>query len=344
MMRTRSFITGMILLAGIFIFISGEALAFSDEPCTGWNYNCGACTECVQPEVGMIVTDPATQWTIKLDSVSELPDGNYDFLYKVTSTPTSNTASGLNFVAMLIPDCCVSPPVNIDIGASYPFKESFAPGVGESTLYFGRYVMNGYVVKGTSDSTVDWHLISNTNRLTMSTMIIKLKKDALTFKIAVPGCPAVPAGTEPLVGSRSFSECSNFGQDTIEPFVIDGEELPANADDISFYVIRNTDRDGCVSRIWRCIGLECDGCSTTGGCATYDPVAKYGCEEIDQEDLPWNVVTQTAFIRTCPDENISVEQGSPYYLYTVNSGGYTYQSCLDLGTYRWVPLRPYCIK
>ena len=334
MLRNRCLIFGAVMFTGIFLFIAGEALAFSDEPCTGLNYSCDDCGGCDQPQVGMIVEDQATQWSIKLHSVTDLENGYYDFWYKVGNDSTFSSASGLNFVAMLIPDCCVSPKVLIDLDESDPFKEVNDPGVGENTLYFGQYVLNGFVVKGTSDSTVNWHLIANTNKLTMSTMIIKLKKGAIPFKMPVPGCPTVPLPTEPLLGSRTFSECSNFGQDTIEPFVIDGEELPATADDVSFYVIRSDDRDGCVSRIWRCIGQDCAGCTTTEGCSSSS-----ACEEIlDPAAFPPNVVTQTSFLRTCPDENISVTQGSPYYLYTVNSGGYSFVSCLDLGTWTWTTL------
>lgn len=332
MQRKRSFIIGAVVFAAIVVLISGEAVAFSDEPCSQSNYE-----YCSEPAM----TASTNGWTITLNSITpNATDGQYNWNYTITDPGGGFTGS--NFVGFLLPDCCRTddPDTRIVIGQtqSDPDLTCFGVSEGEPTINFGRYNNQAFVCKGTPDNTGNWTIVANTPYKTRSTIIIKSGKKVLEFEMAVPGCPPAPAPTEPLIGSRSFSECSNFGQDTIEPFVIDGVELFATADDISFYVIRNTDRDGCVSKIWRCIGLECNGCSTTGGCPEYDPNNNYGCEEVDVADLPQNVVTQTAFIRTCPDENITVEQGSPFYLYTVNSGGYTYQSCLDLGSYRWVAL------
>lgn len=223
-----------ILLGVFFIFSPSQVAAFSDEPCTGLNYSCSDCLKCEQPQIGMIKTDSATQWTIKLESVTGItdditgePTGYYDFLYKVTSTPTSNSASGLNFVAMLIPDCCVTPKILIDIGLSEPFKEVFDPGEGENTLYFGRYVMNGFVVKGTSDSTVNWHLIANTNKLTMSTIIIKLKKGAIPFEMPVPGCtPPPPEKPDGAYISSTTYVCTNIDTKSEWPLSMSYVRLP----------------------------------------------------------------------------------------------------------------------
>ena len=227
MKKNHAQILTAILLCVFFIFTASQVAAFSDEPCTGLNYSCDDCNDCVKPLVGMTVTDPETQWTIKLDSVTDLLDGNYDFLYKVTSTPASNSASGLNFVAMLIPDCCVIPKVEIDLDASDPFSQYFAPGIGENTLYFGQYVLSGFVIKGTSDSSVDWHLIANTNKLTMSTMIIKLKKGAITFKMPVPGC--TPPPTEKPIGASISSTtyiCTNVDTHPLYPISMEYQRDP----------------------------------------------------------------------------------------------------------------------
>lgn len=233
MKKNHVLILTSILLGVFFIFSPSQVAAFSDEPCTGLNYSSDESTDCIKPFVGMTVTDPATQWTIKLDSVTGIltpsgePTGYYDFLYKVTNTPTSNTASGLNFVAMLIPDCCVTPKILIDINLSDPFKEVLDPGVGENTLYFGRYVMNGFVVKGTSDSTIDWHLIANTNKLTMSTVIIKLKKGAIPFEIPVPGCtPPPPEKPDGAYISSTTYVCINIDTKSEFPLSMSYVRLP----------------------------------------------------------------------------------------------------------------------
>ena len=50
-MRTKFLIFGVVMLAGILFFITGEALAFSDEPCSRLNYD---DTHACEPQVGMM--------------------------------------------------------------------------------------------------------------------------------------------------------------------------------------------------------------------------------------------------------------------------------------------------
>lgn len=331
----------MVTIAVIVFFVAGDALAFSDEPCSQYNYQ-------YYKEPAMSASNSG--WSITLDDEilpilddDDKPTGNYEWTYTITD-PSGNF-TGANFVAFLIPDCYEPkdtsvPSYKIELHGtqSEPDLTCFDVSEGEPTIYFGRYNNQGFVCKGTPDNSGTWKIIANTSYKTKSTIIIKVGKDVLEFEMAVPGCPLAAPPEEPVLGSRTFSECSNFGQDTIEPFVIvddehpDGITLPADADDVSFYVIRTDDRDGCVSRIWKCIGHDCAGC-TTAGCSP-----ESGCVEVFAGDLPPNVVTQTSFIRTCPDENISVTHGSPFYLYSINSGGVTFESCLDLADYSWTSL------
>ena len=323
--------------AMIALFASGQALAFSNEPCSQANYN-----YCNEPP--MKATNAT--WSIILDRIEpSLTPGQYEWWYHISSG--SGDFTGSNFVGYLLPDCCRSATpderIVIDQTASDPDMSCFGVSIGEPTIYFGRYNNQAFVCKGTPDATGKWKIVANTQYKTTSTIIIKSGKDVIQFEMAVPGCPLSPPPTEPLIGSRSYSECSNFGQNTIEPFVELDENgnpvtLPATADDISFYVIRNDDRDGCVSRLWKCIGHDCPDCTTTDGCPTDG-----SCIEVPFDALPPNAVVYTSFNKTCPDENINVSSGSPYYLYSVNSGGVTYNSCLDLGNYKWVALS-YCGK
>ena len=339
MLRTRSIIFFAFVLVSVILFTTGEVMAFSDEPCSQSNYE-----YCNEPAM----TATTGGWTITLNDI--LPEknasgeltGNYEWMYTI-SDPSGDGISGSNFVGLMLPDCCrtADPDERVIISpTSVPPLTCFGVGEGEQTIYFGRYNNQAFVCKGTPDNTGNWKIVANTPYKTRSTIIIKLGKDVLQFEMAVPGCPPAPAPTEPLLGSRTFTECSNFGQDTIEDYEIDGVQIPHTQDDISFYVVRTDDRDGCVSRIYRCIDFDCGTCSE-GSCpeGTYDNGNLIeGCEEVTQDVPPPGVVTQTSFTRTCPDENISVVQGSPFYLYTVNSGGYTYESCLDLGSYRWVSI------
>jgi hypothetical protein len=290
------------------------------------------------------MTASNSSWSITLNAIVPAEEqGKWEWRYLITSG-SGDKFTGSNFVGFLIPDCCrtADPDERIEIYGvqSSPNITCFAVAEGETVLNFGRYNNQAFVCKGTPDSTGNWKIIANTQYKTASTIIIKSGKDVSTFEMAVPGCPPAPAPKEPVIGARTFSECSNFGQETIEPIYIPGElePLDATADDVSFYVQRTDDRDGCVSRIWKCIGHDCSGCDSATGCNSSSQ-----CEEIIAENLPDNYVLETSFLRTCPDENISVTQGSPYYLYKTYSGGVLYQSCLDLGTYKWVSLRPYCI-
>jgi hypothetical protein len=121
--------------------------------------------------------------------------GLYDWYYEVKKIST-DTSSGLNFLAMLIPDCCSGSKIIVDLGQSTLFKEYFPVAEGEPTVYFGRYNEQARVAKGTPDRDIHWHLITNTNVKTNSTIILKVKKiGVLTFEMAVPGCSGYGAYT-----------------------------------------------------------------------------------------------------------------------------------------------------
>jgi len=207
MLKSKPLLFFTLIFAIVAMFATSDSMAFNDDACYGWNYD-----ESCPPPLKTL-TDSATGWTITLDSVNPISGtGLYDWYYTVENSPGSGSAAGLNFVAMLIPDCCTEPKINIDINNSDPFKEVFPVAEGENTLYFGRYIEQGFVVKGTADSVVDWHLIANTDKITSSTIIIKLKKSAITFEMAVPGCtPAV--APEPIPGGlRATAEIKKVVQ------------------------------------------------------------------------------------------------------------------------------------
>jgi hypothetical protein len=333
MVNQSKLIWGILFFTiGLFLMVN-QAMAFSNEPCSKFNYK-----YCNEP--AMSATNGS--WSITLnDIVPTAIPGKWEWKYSIRSGAGGNF-TGSNFVGFLIPDCCKTAEpderIVIEETASDPDIKCFTVGEGETVLNFGRYNNQAFVCKGTPDSTGNWTIIANTQYKTTSTIIIKSGKDVIGFEMAVPGCPLAPAPTEPLVGARTFSECSNFGQETLEPIIIPGQDpLPATADDISFYVVRSSDRDGCISTLWRCIGHDCPGCNTADGCnESNDPTV--GCQQITAEDLTDNYVLETSFLRTCPDENISVTHGSPFYTYKTYSGGLLYQSCLDLRSYKWVSL------
>jgi len=156
-------------------------------------------------------------WQITLMSITETGTGWYDWYYEVrqTSQPSSK---GLNFLAMLIPDCCTEPSIEVNLGhpENNLFKNYFTVAQGEPTVNFGQYNEGARVAKGTPDRAIEWHLITNTRVKTESTIILKVKRvGVLTFEMAVPGCqPETPiiASTkisftaEDLLGNRYLIE------------------------------------------------------------------------------------------------------------------------------------------
>jgi hypothetical protein len=294
----------LLTVAIVVLFAYTEAIAFNDEPCYGLNYE-----YCAPP--AMSVTKSG--WTITLSEPSLRADGLYDWLYKITSPGGGFTGS--NFVALLVPDCCKdSDKIVFRPDLSVPTNlTSFAVGEGEPTLNFGRYNQQAFVIKGTPDSTGNWKIVTNTKYKTRSTIIIKSGKDVIQFEMAAFGCPlATPPAP---IGARTFSECANFGQDTT-----------ATNDDVSFYIVRNSDRDGCIASIWACTGHYCPDCANEV-CS-----ASSSCELMTPDEQPGEYVLEGSLLLSCPDENVSVYKGSPFYLYKWNSGGVTYKKCLDLAT------------
>ena len=336
MLERKLFIIGLLAFAAITLFNVSKVMAFSNEPCSQSNYE-----HCSEPPM----VAESDGWRVVLNSITpkEGEPGKYVWDYTFAN-PTGEGIAGSNFIGILFPDCCNSSeklnPAFIE--NSDPAMTCFEVGEGETTIYFGKYINQAFVCKGTPDSTGSYKIIANTKYKTTSTIIIKLGKIVIDFEMAVPGCPPAPAPIEPLIGSRTFTECSNFGQDTIKDYYIDDILIPAESDDVSFYVIRNSDREGCVAQIWQCRAHNCPPCTPEAGCDTTvlddsDPPQPV-CTAIDAAALPTSVVTETSFTRTCPDENISVKQGSPVYLYTINSGGRTFEVCLDLLTYQYIPV------
>lgn len=329
MCKTKPILMYAAVLCAAIIFTAGDAMAFSDEPCSKYNYE-----YCEEP--AMSATNGTWSITLEEDILPGATPGTWVWNYHIESSP--GTFVGANFVGFLLPDCCRSDEkIAIDEVASDPDLTCYGVAEGEPTIYFGRYNNQAFVCKGTPDSSGHWSVVANTPYKTRSTIIIKSGKEVLQFEMAVPGCPIAPSPTEPKIGARTFSECTNFGQDTIEDYYIDGELIPAENDDVSFFVIRTDDKDGCVSQIWRCPRHDCmDEDNNT--CSSWETCYASGCVEITAGALPPYVVTETSFLRTCPDENITVKMGSPYYLYTFSSGGVTFESCLDLISYKWVDI------
>ena len=178
-----------VMIAIFALFSTKEVRAFSDY--------------CGPPEETLVNNG----WQIKLVEVEPCTissscdgDGLYDWYYEVKNISTG-TSSGLNFLAMLIPDCCTDPEITVYIDQGTLFNDYFDVAEGEPTVRFGMYNEQARVAKGTADKQIDWHLITNTNVKTSSTILLSVKKlGALTFEMAVPGCSGfgeyTPTATE----------------------------------------------------------------------------------------------------------------------------------------------------
>jgi hypothetical protein len=332
-MKTKLFmiLVFMVAATSLAVFTATKALGFSDEPCYGLNYD-----YCPAPLMTQAVTIVSTTWTVTLlGEPTKIPGMDYyEWIYSFTGP--SGGISGSNFIAMLIPDCCkVADKIQVILGSSSPNNLSYSEvGKGEPTLKFGTYNQQARVLKGTPDANNQWKIVTNTQYKTRSTIIIKYGNTVFPFEMAVPGCP-LATGPQPI-GGRTYTECVNMGQETTAPFYVPGDEgplgpYPADHDDISFYIVRNMDRDGCISEIWGCIGHDCLDCKG-GSC---DENLEHKCEKMDWESLPPKTILEASLLRTCPDENLSKETGSPYTLITINSAGYSTKKCLDLNSGLW---------
>jgi len=179
--RTSITLLSTVVIAIVALFAATEVMAFCD--------NC-------DPPVDTLTNG---DWKITLVSVLDCAtspnctgSGLYDWYYEVKKVSTGRS-KGLNFLAMLIPDCCNGPKIAVDLVQSSLFKDYFAVAEGEPTVNFGMYNEQTRVAKGTPDNLIDWHLITNTNAKTESTIILKVRKvGVLAFEMAVPGCPLDP--------------------------------------------------------------------------------------------------------------------------------------------------------
>ena len=177
--------TAVIITVGLFGVT--EVMAFNDF--------------CDDPETSLTKGG----WTIELIDIKKCSDsdfctvpGGFDWHYRVYWLDNKDRmrASGLNFIAWLCPDCCTDPKIAFDLNQSEPGNMKYFPeGVGEPALWFGKFNKQARVLKSTKAVT-DYHLITNTNVMTASTILLKTarhkgkkcKPKVLAFEMAVPGC------------------------------------------------------------------------------------------------------------------------------------------------------------
>jgi hypothetical protein len=301
MSKRKPLIFFTLVFAILALFAVSEVMAF--------------CDYCDPPLVGPIDNQG---WFVELESIvpcdGALPydppcsgAGLFEWLYNVYKLDKNNepTASGLNFLAMLIPDCCVGPKITVDKSQSTGFNDYFPVAEGEPTLCFGCYNEQTRVAEGTPDNSTQWRLIASTDQSTESTILLKARKvGVLTYEMAVPGCAATAGG------GVTFTSCVNWYGD------------PENtSDDISLQVTRMGDTEGCiVPPVEFYVGIGCDPDA---------PRQEISGEQLAQA-IESYVSSGSLSGQVCDNEVMNVSHSSPWYLYEVVSGGYVFRSCLNL--------------
>ena len=158
--------------------------------------------------------EPASSLTISGWTVNLLPlvKSGDDWIWKYEITNSKGDATGLNFAAMLIPDCNEELG-RISVADLDGFTTFFEAGEGEPTVSFGKYNMQAFVAKGTPASQTIWSFVANTNKTTTSTILLDTrgKTGELTFEMAVPACD--PGPVAPITQSaQEFTYVNNLGE------------------------------------------------------------------------------------------------------------------------------------
>lgn len=309
------YFTMVITLLGMFV----TSIAMAQEECPALNScNAGPYTLTAAPGAN---DEFPVKTTCYDSSVGTNPKTCYKYEYTFSG---SGDVNKIDHVYFGIPYNCFD-PINVLTNVYWSptgtnltpyFADYNLPCEGGGDEPFADYVCSVRVVRinPQPNKTI---FFTETDRNGSGSIYIGAgrKKYGCTKPLITPGYDPIPPK-----GGRTFSECANFGQETTqEP-----------NDDVSFYMVRSD--EGCITRIWACEGLECPQCADQV-CPSSDV-----CVEVTPEALPDDYVLQASFLRACPDENISVTHGSPYYLYKFYSGGTLYKKCLDLGNGKWTSL------
>jgi hypothetical protein len=192
-----------VAFAVVALFAATEVMAFTDygDPPTdysltnqGWTVELVSILECTDPGATAICGARGPGW--------------FDHHYQVYTIDKKGnpTASGLNSLAMLIPDCQDGPEIEVDLNYSIQFNDYFGVAEGDSSIGLGQYNEQTRVAQGESDNTFDWHLVVNTDKVTESTIALKVRSiGVLTYEMAVAGCNVY----EPFVADY-FSELVRY--------------------------------------------------------------------------------------------------------------------------------------
>ncbi len=212
----------LIMFVGIFILFTGTNMAQAAD------------------EEVPILCHTDNGWIIKLLSVEPIDDciiGDqpcYEWAYQVQS-PKGDT-KGLNHINFNIP---VTSPNDILVGeGGYEPASVFVydPGVGDPTIYFGRGILQYYVVKFTPQSTEGvWTFISNTGKKGTATGGLKINNNLEICEIGVPDDPnyaAMAVSTEQTITTTDNNKQFKITEDPYTQCIlkaykiVDGVQTP----------------------------------------------------------------------------------------------------------------------
>jgi len=227
-------------------------------------------------------------WTVTLqEPLIDEVTGNWIWHYTITD-PTGgvDNVKGLNYVAMLLPDCSQQVQgITIDTISGYTTVFE----VGEGNPHgFGQYNMQAFVAMGTPSSSTIWSFTANTNKATTSTILLdtagKQGEGELTFEMAVPGCDAPPTG--PITQSaQEFTYVNDAGETYT----------------VTVYKNSNGTIDRIIRRTYDSNGNLIDETDITAeGISVTQIQAKYDDNHIEFFDfVPDDTVTKTGDNSTC---------------------------------------------
>ena len=216
---------GMFASLLLLLFVP-TVMAFSDEPCTGVNYECPTCADCVAPpssppasDAPYTYTDPTSGWTVTLYiNDQDTEDGLWEWYYNASK---NNTVSGLKKIDWGYPACCTTPVTYISPGSnsgglSEPGNLSvFINGRGAPSG-FGKSVTFLNIAQASPDKSSLFKLVTNTNKMTMGVVNLELAGSDSAFSFPVPACAS--AAPSAFAGDRnSYStECKEVINDCLD--------------------------------------------------------------------------------------------------------------------------------
>ena len=257
-MRKKIFKTLLcsLVIAIAALFAGSEVIAF--------------CDNCDPGELPIsVVIGP---YTVTLNSIEQIVDSTptyYKWKYTVVNTGTT-ALTGLNFLAMLIPDCC-NGTIAVDVDN---YQKYFGVAVGEDTLNFGRYNQQASVIKIFPDSLTNWVIVATSNTPTITTALIRYGQghgDAISAEIPGPGCAKVQCPA-PATRVEPRSQCWQF--------IAEEDQCET---DTTWYA-EWTEGDECAVRVWACSGIiACDRGTIISNTDPNNPNAI--CRELDPQAL-----------------------------------------------------------